>query len=248
MIIPALDLINGHIVRLYQGKYSHQINYDNDPISYLKKYNQHAVNFIHIVDLTRAQSPKKNQLLLLKKILKKISIPIQVGGGIRNENDIDFLFNQGVSRVVLGSAAITNAEKFKKWIKKYGKEKIVLALDIDMSKKRKEVMINAWKKKSGFTLEEIIKKFLPYGLKHVLCTDINRDGTLNGANHLLYQEITSYYPEIYFQASGGVGTLHDIKMLKHSGVNSVIVGRSLLENKFNIVEAIKCWQKELYPV
>ncbi|MDE9460028.1 1-(5-phosphoribosyl)-5-[(5-phosphoribosylamino)methylideneamino]imidazole-4-carboxamide isomerase [Xenorhabdus bovienii] len=243
MIIAALDLIDGNVVRLHQGDYDQQRTYGNSPLSYLQQYEKEGAKLLHLVDLTGAKDPTKRQMILLRELLAGVSVPVQVGGGIRAENDIKSLLEAGASRVVIGSTAITQPELVKQWFQRYGAESIVLALDIRISTDgAKQIAISGWQENSNATLEQIVEQYLPVGLKHVLCTDISRDGTLNGSNIALYQEISQHYPQIQFQASGGIGNLADISLLPTTGVAGVIVGRALLEGKFTLTEAIQCWQ------
>ncbi|QCI19687.1 MAG: 1-(5-phosphoribosyl)-5-[(5-phosphoribosylamino)methylideneamino]imidazole-4-carboxamide isomerase [Buchnera aphidicola (Brevicoryne brassicae)] len=245
MIIPAFDLIDGKAVRLYQGNYCHQKNYDINLYESLEQYALKGVKLIHLVDLDGAKNSKNRQLELLKKILSYTNIPIQIGGGIRNAKDIEILLNLGAKRVVIGSSAIINKDEVKEWLNNYGSDAIVLALDIHITNNsKKEIYINGWQKKTNYSLEEIIQYFFSSQLKHVLCTDISKDGTLLGPNIKLYLEIVKSFKDIEFQASGGVSALQDIISLKKTGVQNVIVGRSLLEKKFTIEEALQCWQNE----
>ncbi|MBD2803091.1 1-(5-phosphoribosyl)-5-[(5-phosphoribosylamino)methylideneamino]imidazole-4-carboxamide isomerase [Xenorhabdus sp. M] len=243
MIIPALDLIDGNVVRLHQGDYGQRRDYGNTPLSRLQQYEQEGANLLHLVDLTGAKDPANRQISLLKKLLAGISVPAQVGGGIRSESDVIALFEAGASRVVIGSTAITQPELVKQWFQQYGAESIVLALDVRITSDGiKQVAISGWQENSNATLEHVIEQYLPVGLKHVLCTDISRDGTLNGSNIALYQEISQQYTQIQLQASGGIGCLADLSPLPASGAAGVIVGRALLEGKFTLPEAIQCWQ------
>ncbi|UDG80984.1 1-(5-phosphoribosyl)-5-[(5-phosphoribosylamino)methylideneamino] imidazole-4-carboxamide isomerase [Candidatus Hartigia pinicola] len=243
MIIPALDLIDGNVVRLYQGNYAKKIAYENNPLSCLQQYEQQGAKLLHLIDLAGAKDPKKRQILLLEKLLSSVSIPIQVGGGIRTEEDIKTLLQSNAARVVISSIAIKQPELVKSWFKRYGSDVIVLALDVHINKQNiKEIAISGWQENSNLSLEQVIDMYQPYGLKHVVCTDISRDATLSGANINLYQEISQKYPTIEFQASGGIGSLNDIVAISSSGAVGVIVGRALLESKFTVVEAVKCWQ------
>lgn len=245
MIIPSLDLINGEIVRLYQGNYNKKISYKQNPISILKKYQKFGVQFVHLVDLTGAKNPHNKQIKILQEIVSSSDIPIQIGGGIRNEKDINTLLELGCKRIVIGSLVINNPKKVKEWIKFYGNNVIVLALDVIIENNgNRKLKINGWQKQTNITLENILDDFLSINIKHILCTDISRDGTLQGPNIPLYKDIAKLYPQIQFQASGGVGSINDILKLKESGVRSVIVGRSFIEKKINIKDAIICWQKE----
>lgn len=243
MIIPALDLIDGKVVRLHQGNYGQQRDYGDDPISRLQDYQQQGASQLHLVDLTGAKHPEKRQINLLHDLIKSVSIPVQIGGGIRTKGDVKALLNAGANRVVIGSTAVKTPEIVQDWFKSFGNEALVLALDVRIDKDgNKIVAINGWQDASNQTLEQIIALYEPYGLKHILCTDISRDGTLSGSNTNLYATLTKRYPDINFQSSGGIGSLDDIRVLRPTGVKGVIVGRALLENKFNVAEAISCWQ------
>lgn len=198
---------------------------------------------MHLVDLTGAKDPSARQIPLLKTLLSGVSVPVQVGGGIRSEQDVEALLNAGARRVVIGSTAVKQPELVQQWFTRYGAEALVLALDVRIDAAGvKRVAISGWQENSESTLEQIVERYLPFGLKHVLCTDISRDGTLSGSNVELYREISRRYPQVAFQASGGIGNLADIANLRGSGVQGVIVGRALLEGKFNVAEAISCWQ------
>ena len=243
MIIPALDLIEGKVVRLHQGDYAQQRDYGSDPLPRLQAYQQEGAEVLHLVDLTGAKDPAARQIPLLKKLLAGVSVPVQVGGGIRSRADVASLLDAGAARVVVGSTAIREPEEVKKWFREFGADAIVLALDVRIDEnQRKEVAISGWQEAGGVTLEQVIEDYQSVGLKHVLCTDISRDGTLTGSNVALYQEITARYPQIAFQSSGGIGSLADIAALRNTGVQGVIVGRALLEGKFTVTEAISCWQ------
>ncbi|MEB7890290.1 1-(5-phosphoribosyl)-5-[(5-phosphoribosylamino)methylideneamino]imidazole-4-carboxamide isomerase [Hafnia alvei] len=243
MIIPALDLIDGKVVRLHQGDYGQQRDYGNDPLPRLQDYQQQGGEVLHLVDLTGAKDPAARQIPLLRKLLAGVSVPVQVGGGIRSEDDVAALLEAGASRVVIGSTAVRQPDVVKQWFTRFGADALVLALDVRIAADgSKNIAVSGWQEDSGVTLEQIVDEFLPYGLKHVLCTDISRDGTLSGSNVALYQEVCARYPQVAFQSSGGIGSLEDIAALRGSGVQGVIVGRALLEGKFTVKEAIACWQ------
>lgn len=244
IIIPALDLIDGTVVRLHQGDYDQKRDYGSDPLLRLQEYQRQGAKLLHLVDLTGAKDPKDRQITLIQTLIKGVQIPVQIGGGIRTQDDVEALLAAGAARVVIGSTAIKQPELVKQWFSKYGSEALVLALDVRITADgNKYVAIHGWQEDSNQTLEQVIDDYLPHGLKHVLCTDISKDGTLSGSNVRLYREISQKYPQIAFQASGGIGQLDDVKALKDSGVAGVIVGRALLEGKFNVQEAISCWQK-----
>ncbi len=244
IIIPALDLIDGSVVRLHQGDYDQKREYGSDPLLRLQEYQRQGAKLLHLVDLTGAKDPKARQITLIQTLIKGVQVPVQIGGGIRTQDDVEALLAAGAARVVIGSTAIKQPELVKQWFSKYGPETLVLALDVRIATDgNKYVAIHGWQEDSNQTLEQVIDDYLPHGLKHVLCTDISKDGTLSGSNVRLYREISQKYPQIAFQASGGIGQLDDVKALKDSGVAGVIVGRALLEGKFTVEEAISCWQK-----
>ena len=243
MIIPALDLIDGTVVRLHQGDYAQQRDYGNDPLTRLQGYAAEGAEVLHLVDLTGAKDPAKRQIPLIKTLVAGVNVPVQVGGGIRTEEDVAALLAAGVARVVVGSTAVKSPEVVKGWFMRFGAEALVLALDVRIDAEGvKQVAVSGWQENSGVSLEELIETYQPVGLKHVLCTDISRDGTLAGSNVSLYQEVCARYPQIAFQSSGGIGGLQDVAALRGTGVRGVIVGRALLEGKFNVTEAIQCWQ------
>ncbi len=243
MIIPALDLIDGKVVRLHQGDYGQQRDYGSDPLPRLQEYERQDAGVLHLVDLTGAKDPAQRQIPLLTTLLRGVSVPVQVGGGIRQRDDVAALLAAGATRVVVGSTAVKQPEEVKSWFSEFGADAIVLALDVRIdAANRKEVAISGWQEAAGVTLEEVISWYQPVGLKHVLCTDISRDGTLSGSNVALYKEVSAAFPDIAFQSSGGIGSLADIAALRGSGAQGVIVGRALLEDKFTVAEAISCWQ------
>lgn len=243
MIIPALDLINGEVVRLQQGDYARQTTFDYSPIAQFKEYVDAGAKYLHLVDLDGAKDPKARQLKVIAEIVETVGAPIQVGGGIRTREDIVNLLNIGVDRVVVGSTAVKNPLEVIEWFKEFGGEKIVLALDIRIEDGVKKVALSGWQETSESSLEALIEQYQPYGLKHVLCTDISKDGMLTGSNVALYRELCEKFPEIDFQSSGGIGSIQDIEALEPTKVAGVIVGRALLEGKFSAKEAISCWQK-----
>ncbi|MDT0594738.1 1-(5-phosphoribosyl)-5-[(5-phosphoribosylamino)methylideneamino]imidazole-4-carboxamide isomerase [Glaciecola petra] len=243
MLIPAIDLIEGNVVRLYQGDYKQKTQYELDPVEVVKLYASQGAEILHIVDLTGAKDPSKRQIPLIKKMIATGLMRFQAGGGIRTKQDVLDLLNAGVERVVIGSLAVSDTETVTGWFKEFGPDKIVLALDINIDEHgNKFVATHGWQNDSGVSIDDLITLYRKCGLKHVLCTDISRDGTLQGANHSLYQSLVRTYQDIQWQASGGIGNLDDINALKPSKVQAVILGRSLLEGKFTLEEAIKCWQ------
>ncbi|SEK84637.1 1-(5-phosphoribosyl)-5-[(5-phosphoribosylamino)methylideneamino] imidazole-4-carboxamide isomerase [Colwellia chukchiensis] len=242
MMIPAIDLINGEVVRLYQGDYQQKTQYQFSAKERQQAYAKAGAKVMHFVDLDGAKDSSKRQLALLATLVKDDSMIIQVGGGVRCKADVEQLLELGADRVVIGSLAIKEPALVRNWLEEFGGEKIVLALDVKIDAQgNKTLPTHGWIKDSGVNLESLLDDYIAAGLRHVLCTDISKDGTLAGSNVALYQELCQQYPSIKWQASGGIGSLADIKALIPTGVDGVILGRSLLEGKFTLEEAIACW-------
>jgi phosphoribosylformimino-5-aminoimidazole carboxamide ribotide isomerase len=257
MIIPAIDLIDGQVVRLYQGDYDKQTTFDLSPLAQLQSYQAQGAKLLHIVDLTGAKDPNKRQTQLIAELVAGLDVDIQVGGGIRNEAQVIELLNIGVKRVVIGSLAVKEPELVKNWLNKYGSDAICLALDVNISDSgEKIVAVSGWQSGGGKSLESLVAEFeysdskqtgsKPIGskqtaLKHALVTDISRDGTLTGANNDLYTELAAKYPDILWQASGGIATLDDVAAVRDSKASGIIIGKALLISNFNVKEAIQCW-------
>ena len=245
MIIPAIDLIDGKVVRLYQGDYAKQTTFELSPLEQLTSYQAQGAQWLHIVDLTGAKDPEKRQIALIDTLVKNLNANIQVGGGIRTEAQVIELLNIGVKRVVIGSLAVKEPELVKSWFVKYGSDAICLALDVNINEQgEKMVAVSGWQSGGGKTLESLVATFAEVGLTHALVTDISRDGTLTGANTQLYQELAETYPHIAWQASGGIATLNDVAAVKTSGAAGIIIGKALLINQFTVEEAIQCWPND----
>ena len=245
MIIPAIDLIDGCVVRLHQGDYGARRDYGEDPLARLQRYQASGAQLLHIVDLTGAKDPKARQIPLLRELLGNLSIPVQTGGGIRSADDVRSLLDAGAARVVVGSAAVKRTDEVAGWMKTFGADMRVLALDVRINKAgNAEVAVSGWQENSGVLMDDLIRAFEPAGLRYVLTTDISKDGTLAGPNTALYAKLAQTFPNIDFQASGGIGSLDDIRAVSHTGAAGVIVGRALLEGKFTLEEAIECWPNE----
>lgn len=245
MIIPAIDLIDGCVVRLHQGDYGARRDYGEDPLARLQRYQASGAKLLHIVDLTGAKDPKARQIPLLRELLGSLSIPVQTGGGIRSADDVRSLLDAGAARVVVGSAAVKRTDEVAGWMKIFGADKLVLALDVRINQAgNAEVAVSGWQENSGVLMDDLIRAFEPAGLRYVLTTDISKDGTLAGPNTALYAKLAQTFPTIDFQASGGIGSLDDIRAVSHTGAAGVIVGRALLEGKFTLEEAFECWPNE----
>ncbi|MGL5360583.1 MAG: HisA/HisF-related TIM barrel protein, partial [Shewanella sp.] len=215
---------------------------DLSPLSQLQSYEAQGAKWLHIVDLTGAKDPTHCQSALIGDLAAELKAHIQVGGGIRREQQLEQLFAIGVKRVVIGSLAVKDPELVKGWLRQYGPEAICLALDVNITPQgEKIVAVSGWQSGGGKTLESLVDTFASADLRHALVTDISRDGTLTGANTALYQELAVSYPDIVWQASGGIASLEDVRAVRDSGAGGIIIGKALLINQFNVAEAIQCW-------
>ena len=189
MIIPALDLSGGHVVRLKQGDFAQKTVFNVDPIKRIFDAANQGAELIHIVDLDGAKDPIYRQRALISKIVKASPLPIQTGGGIRSAFDIENLLNLGVEKVVVGSVAVKHPELVRGWLNYFGPEHFTLALDVRLNDGVPYVATHGWLKTSNTTLDQILRHYLPYNIVHVLVTDISRDGTMKGANNNLYAQL-----------------------------------------------------------
>ncbi len=239
-IIPAIDLIHGQCVRLQKGDFSAVTQYQQLPQKVAQAYEMQGAQYLHVVDLDGAKNGRLQQFELIQSIRQSCQLIMQVGGGVKDQHTIETLLNSGVDRVVLGSIAVKDVEKTKQFIKAFGVDKLVLALDVHIKNHRPMVATHGWLNTSDKTLYELLDEYLEDDLRHVLCTDISKDGILQGANNHLYQSVVEQYSGISFQASGGVGSLKDLVALKQTGVQNVIIGRALYENQLSLREALAC--------
>ena len=239
MLIPALDLMGGKVVRLYKGDYAKAQSYDTDALAKFKEYENAGAKWLHLVDLDGAKEPKNRQISLIKSLCQNARSSVQVGGGIRSKEDIKALLEAGASRVVIGSLAIHNPELCVQILRETPAHQICLALDVVPKGTDFVVAVNAWRDESDKKLFEVIEFYAEHGLRHILCTDISRDGTMSGANTRLYKLVSEIFPHIEIQASGGVNSLADLQSLK--GICSgIIVGKALLDNIFSVKDGIEC--------
>ena len=246
MIYPAIDLRKGNCVRLFRGDFDKETFYSNDPIKTAFYYANLGATFLHVVDLDGAKEGYSVQNELIIRIKNESKINIQAGGGIRDKNAIEKLLNHGISRVVLGSIAINQALLVRKWLDQYGPEKIVLAFDVKLNEKGDPILTTqGWTNLRNKILWNVLDFYhTSHGIKHVLCTDIERDGTLEGPNTTLYKTCSSRYPEIAFQASGGIKSLEDLKTLNQISIAGTIIGKALYEKKFSLSDAMNIFEVE----
>jgi phosphoribosylformimino-5-aminoimidazole carboxamide ribotide isomerase len=232
-VYPAMDLYQGQCVRLKQGDfdqmtiYSKSAEKDCSPKDYLKKFEEMGFSHLHVVDLSGARNPENRQLNLIQELVAQSQLKIQVGGGIRSSVEIGQLIEMGVERVLLGSMAVQNRAETIELLKSFGGFKLTFAFDVFEDGK---LATRGWSQKEQSTIYDLLPIYIPFGLNRVLCTDISRDGTLRGPNLKLYEGLVRDFPNVEFQASGGVRSDQDLSSLRATGVHSVIVGKAIYES------------------
>lgn len=235
MLIPALDLIGGQVVRLAQGDYDRQTHYGHDAIEQALAYEQAGAQYLHVVDLDSAKGGGDANLSTIKRLCEALSIPVQTGGGVRSARDIELRLNAGVARVVVGSVCIQSPLTFVEWLGAFGVEAVVAGLDVKQDttghRTRWVPQASGWLEPGALDLKALLDLLLPSGLIHVLCTDIERDGMLGGSSTSLYAWLIENYPSLEIQASGGIGSEDDLANTEATGVAACIVGRALLEGQ-----------------
>lgn len=243
MIIPAIDLLDGRVVRLRQGDFQATTDYGDEAVKRLTDYAEAGAPRLHLVDLTGAKNPAARQLPLIRRIVDALpsKVQLQTGGGIRTRDDVKVLLDAGVTAVVVGSQTVKAPDVVRQWFTEFGPERIVLALDVRVSDLGSaQVATAGWQEMSGALIDDVVKTYLPCGLKHVLCTDIARDGMMTGPSVDLYARLAKAFPQVAWQASGGIASLADVRAAENAGAAGVIVGRALLENRFTVEEALSC--------
>lgn len=231
-LIPAIDLINGQCVRLTKGDYEQKKVYDNNPAEVAKQFEELGFKRLHVVDLDGAKSKHIVNDKVLRAITSQTSLVVDFGGGIKSEEDIEKAFSAGASMVTVGSVAITNPDLFMQWVDKYGADKLILGADV----RNGMISINGWKEDSAEELMPFLKQYVDKGVKNVLCTEISKDGTLQGPAIELYKEVMATYPGLHLIASGGVSCNQDITELEAAGIPAVVFGKAFYEGKIKVEE------------
>ncbi len=238
-VIPAIDLREGRVVRLRQGDYAQQTTYAPDPRELALRYLHAGAQWLHVVDLDGARSGNLDNLAVIKAIADH-GIDVQAGGGVRDEADLRRLFDVGVRRVVLGSVAIRDPQRVAAWLDLFGSDHITIALDTRLVGNDRLLPSAGWTEIEATTLDELAPWYAEHGARHLLCTDIERDGMLAGFNLELYRHLADRVPELALQASGGVRSPADIRAAREAGAKAVILGRALLEGRFTLEDALAC--------
>lgn len=235
-LIPAIDIKNGACVRLYQGDFDNVTVYGDDPAAIALQFAQLKPALLHIVDLDGAAAGRPVNSELIRRIADTAGCPIQTGGGLRDATSVATVLQNGAGCAVLGSMAVTDPGLTTDLLSRFGAQSIVLALDVRARDGQFWACTHGWTKESGITLQDLLSEYLPHGLRHVLITDIERDGALSGPNVDLYRSLVSEFPSLQIQASGGVRDAADLHALAACGVAAAISGKALLDNRIDSKE------------
>ncbi len=231
-LIPAIDIINGQCVRLTKGDYDQKTVYRDSPAEVAHEFEELGFKRLHVVDLDGAKSKHIVNTEVLQAITKTTHLRVDFGGGIKTDKDIETAFENGAEMVTVGSIAVTHPERFIAWLQKYGAERLILGADVRNGK----ISINGWKEDSTEDLLPFLKKYIEAGVKNVLCTEISKDGTLQGPAIELYRSVMKEYPDLHLIASGGVSSIEDIQALNEAGIPAVVFGKAIYEGKINLKE------------
>lgn len=231
-VIPAIDIIDGKCVRLAYGDFSQKVIYDQKPWEVAMRFEDAGIKRLHLVDLDGAKQGRVINFKVLEKISAATNLIIDFGGGIKTHEDIHIVLNGGASMISTGSIAIKNKTLFKEWLKEYGPERIIAAADT----KNEKVAVSGWQEDSGISIYDCIKDLLADGVKHVICTDISKDGSLAGPAIELYKNILGGTNKFNLIVSGGISCLQDIIEVEQVGCNEVIVGKAIYEGRIKLEE------------
>lgn len=229
-LIPAIDLIDGKCVRLTQGDYNHKTVYNEDPVSVARELESHGFSRLHIVDLDGAKSKHIVNDQVLRAVTSATSLCIDFGGGIKSDEDLEKAFAAGASMVTVGSIAVSEPERFMRWLERYGADRLILGADVRNGK----VSINGWREDSTEDLLPFLEKYVAAGVRHVLCTEISKDGMMSGPAIDLYCRIMQAYPQLHLIASGGVSSEQDILQLAKAGIPAVVFGKAWYEGRIDM--------------
>ncbi|ESU18823.1 1-(5-phosphoribosyl)-5-[(5-phosphoribosylamino)methylideneamino] imidazole-4-carboxamide isomerase [Flavobacterium cauense R2A-7] len=231
-IIPAIDIIDGKCVRLSKGDYATQKTYNENPLEVAKQFEAHGIQYLHLVDLDGAKSNQIVNYKVLEQIASKTALQIDFGGGIKSDADLQIAFECGANQITGGSIAVKNPELFQEWISKYGAEKIILGADVN----NRKIAVSGWLEESSEDLIPFIENYLKKGITTVICTDIAKDGMLEGPSFELYQEILETVSDLKLIASGGISTFEELPKLAELGSEGTIIGKAIYEGRITLKE------------
>lgn len=228
-IIPAIDIIDGKCVRLTQGDYAQKKIYDENPVEVAKEFEAAGLKYLHVVDLDGAKVGEVTNWNVIEALANKTNLILDFGGGVKTLEEVERLFQVGIEQINVGSIAVKQPERVKEWLTHFGSTKIILSADVNDER----IAIHGWQEKSELSIYDLISSF-GEPLQFVTCTDIATDGMLNGPNLTLYKKLLTEFPVHKITASGGVSSLDDIDALKRIGVDGVIIGKAIYENKISV--------------
>jgi len=233
-IIPAIDLIDGKCVRLSQGDYLQKTVYNENPVEVAKMFEDAGIRRLHLVDLDGAKAQHIVNHTVLERIAKATNLQIDFGGGLKSDEDLRIAFESGASMITGGSIAVKSPAVFSAWIERFGAEKIILGADV----KDEKIAVSGWTETTDLDLLSFIEVYVKQGITKVICTDISKDGMLQGTAVDLYAKILSKFPELYLIASGGVSSINDISILEEKGVPAVITGKAIYEGRIQLKDLL----------
>ncbi|MDR1762050.1 MAG: 1-(5-phosphoribosyl)-5-[(5-phosphoribosylamino)methylideneamino]imidazole-4-carboxamide isomerase [Bacteroidales bacterium] len=229
-IIPAIDIIDGKCVRLSQGDYNQKKIYNENPLEVAKQFEDHGIERLHLVDLDGAKSSRIINYKTLESIASNTNLIIDFGGGLKSDDDLRIAFDSGAAMITGGSIAVKNPEIFTEWITKYGAEKIILGADVQNNM----IAINGWQEHTELPLFDFLQSYMHKGICQTICTDISKDGMLQGPATELYKEMKQRFATLYIIASGGVSSMHDIEQLDAERIDAVITGKAIYEGNISL--------------
>jgi phosphoribosylformimino-5-aminoimidazole carboxamide ribotide isomerase len=233
-IIPAIDIIDGKCVRLTKGDYSTKKIYNENPLEVAKEFEAAGIEYLHVVDLDGAKASQVINYKVLEQIASKTSLKIDFGGGLKSDKDLEIAFNSGAHQITGGSIAVKNSAIFESWIEKYGAQKIILGADFYPDNVGGKIATNGWQEESTLELIPFIKGYQDKGIQYVICTDISKDGMLQGPSFEVYKKIISEVKNVKLIASGGISTFDELPRLAENGCEGVIIGKAIYEKKISL--------------
>jgi phosphoribosylformimino-5-aminoimidazole carboxamide ribotide isomerase len=241
IVYPALDIRDGRVVRLLQGDYNQQTTYGDDPLPRAQAFADAGARWMHLVDLDAARAGGYTLAPLLSAITAQTGLQVQTGGGVRSRDDVARILQAGAARVVVGSVSVRAPDTVIEWLREFGPERLTIALDARQSDDGRWLLpVHGWTETADVTLDELAQRYADAGMRHLLCTDIARDGMLTGPNIDLYRHLSALLPGVAVQASGGVRSAADVAEAKAVGCGGAILGKALLEGRMTLQEALAC--------
>ncbi|WP_121357173.1 1-(5-phosphoribosyl)-5-[(5-phosphoribosylamino)methylideneamino]imidazole-4-carboxamide isomerase [Flavisolibacter nicotianae] len=234
-IIPAIDIIEGKCVRLTHGDYSQKKIYNEHPLEVARQFEDAGLRRLHLVDLDGAKAGAVKNWKVLEMIAGKTSMIVDFGGGIKSEKDVQIVFDSGAALATVGSMAVKEKETFVQWLQKWGAEKFLLGADV----KGEKLTISGWLEQTEIWIYDFIEDYLQKGVKQIFCTDVAKDGALEGPSTELYKSIIKKFPDLHFIASGGVSSIDDVYQLQDIGCRGVIIGKAIYEGRIALTDLKK---------